>query len=70
MQEGDVLDGFAVSAHLGVDLSPAAEDRHRLQRALAVDPVCPEPAIGLEEGESDIGDGRDPGLDELVVDGE
>src|SRR5207248_2378024 len=47
MEEGDVLDGFAVSAHFGVDLSPTAEDRHRLQLALAVDPVCPEPAIGL-----------------------
>src|ERR1700687_3320785 len=67
-QERDVLDGFAVRAQLGVDLAAAAEDRHRLQVRLAIDPVRPQPAIRLEEAEADIRYSADPGFHELVVD--
>src|SRR5947208_11932005 len=68
MEEGDVLDCFAVRPHLGVDLAAPAEDRYRLQVRLAVDPVRPQPAIRLEEAEADIRNSADPGFHELVVD--
>src|SRR6266571_7526022 len=68
MEEGDVLDCFAVRPHFGVDLAAPAEDRYRLQIRLAVDPGRPQPAIRLEEAEADIRYGADPGFHELVVD--
>src|SRR6266550_299676 len=67
MEEGDVLDCFAVRPHLGVDLAAPAEDRYRLKLRLAVDPVRPQPAIRLEEAEADIRDSAEPGLHEFVV---
>src|SRR6202158_3937911 len=68
VEERDVLDGLAMRAHLGVDLPAAAEDRHRPQVRLAIDPVRPQPATRLEEAEADIRDSADPSFHELVVD--
>src|SRR5260370_32109141 len=68
VEKSDVLDGLAVRAHLGVDLPAAAEDRNGPQVSLAIDPVCPQLAIRLEEAEADIRDSPDPGFHELVVD--
>ena len=68
MEEGDVLDCFAVRPHLGVDLASPAEDRHRLQVRLAVDPIRPQLTIRLEEAETYVRDSADPGFHELVVD--
>src|ERR1700693_223281 len=67
VEERAVLEGFAVRAQLGVDLAAAAEDRHRPQVKLAIDPVRPQPTIRLEEAEADIRDSADPGFHELVV---
>jgi hypothetical protein len=65
-------DLFEHAARLTPATDPEAAWRrtNRAQLWLAVDPVCPKPAIGLKEGEADIGNRRDPGFDELVADGE
>ena len=70
VEERQVLRRLAEGAPLGVDLASAAEDRHRPQIGLAVDPLCPEAAVRFEEAPADIGDGRQSSLHQLVVEGE
>src|ERR1700681_576925 len=45
VEERQVLRRLAEGAPLGMDLSPAAEDRHSSEIGLAVDPFCPEPPV-------------------------
>src|SRR5207237_870146 len=55
---------------LGVDLATPAEEGDRGEVRLAIDPLGPEPPIGLETAPAHIRDGRKAGLDQLVVEGE
>ena len=58
-----------LGAALGMDLAAAAEDGDSAQIGLTIDPLRPEPAVGLEEAPADFGDGRPAGLAQPVVAG-
>src|SRR6202521_5211067 len=47
MKERDVFDGFAKRASTGMYLPSIAEERHRPQVCLAVNPLCPSPTVGF-----------------------
>src|SRR5438105_679682 len=70
MEQRNVFDGFAKRAATGMDFTAIAEERHRPEMRLAVDPVRPTTAVGFEETPAHIRNGGQAGFQELVVDDE
>src|SRR5487761_753613 len=67
VEEGDVLQVLAEMTLARVYFLAPAEERDRLKAGLAVHPLGPQPSVGFEEVEADVGDRGQARFDHLHV---